>query len=82
MGAGPSCVRAGPLPTVCPRRAEELPALAVVLRAVHDHSGYPTVCPPDPLHWLDPPGLLGAWVVELGGVLVAHGALKDEDRGG
>lgn len=64
--------------TVRPRRAEDLPVLVDVLHAVHVEDGYPSVWPPDPAAWLDPPGLLGAWVAERDGVLVAHGALKVE----
>lgn len=64
--------------TVRPRRTEDLPFLVEVLHAVHVADDYPTVWPPDPVGWLDPPGLVGAWVAEQDGVLVAHGALKDE----
>jgi GNAT superfamily N-acetyltransferase len=67
--------------TVRPRRAADLPALVEVLRAVHTQDGYPTVWPLDPAAWLDPPGLLRAWVAEASGVVVAHGALKDDVDG-
>jgi GNAT superfamily N-acetyltransferase len=70
-----------PEPTVRPRRAGDLPGLVEVLRAVHTRDGYPTVWPLDPAAWLDPPGLLQAWVAESSGVVVAHGALKDDADG-
>jgi ribosomal protein S18 acetylase RimI-like enzyme len=54
----------------------DLPACVAVLRVVHETDGYPTSWPTDPARWLDPKGLLGAWVaVDDGGAVVGHIAL-------
>jgi len=44
------------------RVAADLEACARALRAVHEADGYPVNWPQDPLRWLDPPGVLAAWV--------------------
>ncbi|SDX83480.1 Acetyltransferase (GNAT) family protein [Modestobacter sp. DSM 44400] len=48
------------------RRPDDLPACVETLTRVHVAAGYPSVWPADPEAWLDPPGLLAAWVVRRG----------------
>jgi ribosomal protein S18 acetylase RimI-like enzyme len=62
------------------RRPDDLAACVTVLRAVHEADGYPTSWPADPARWLDPAGLLGAWVAacddgDAAGRVVGHVAL-------
>jgi ribosomal protein S18 acetylase RimI-like enzyme len=45
-----------------PRQPDDLPDCVAVLARVHQADGYPTSWPADPPRWLDPTGLLGAWV--------------------
>ncbi|HEV7962469.1 MAG TPA: GNAT family N-acetyltransferase, partial [Actinoplanes sp.] len=44
------------------RTAADLDACVLALRAVHEADGYPVNWPPKPARWLDPPGVLAAWV--------------------
>jgi GNAT superfamily N-acetyltransferase len=44
------------------RTAADLDACVHALRAVHEADGYPVNWPQDPGRWLDPPGVLAAWV--------------------
>jgi GNAT superfamily N-acetyltransferase len=45
-----------------PRTAADLDACVLALRAVHEEGGYPLNWPRDPAAWLDPPGVLAAWI--------------------
>jgi GNAT superfamily N-acetyltransferase len=64
---------------VRPRDADDLPALATALRAVHERDRYPVRWKADPAAWLTPDGMHAAWVVERGGVPVGHAALAAVD---
>ena len=44
------------------RVAADLDECVRALRAVHETDGYPVNWPQDPGRWLDPPGMLAAWV--------------------
>jgi GNAT superfamily N-acetyltransferase len=44
------------------RVAADLDACVHALRAVHEADGYPVNWPREPRRWLDPPGMLAAWV--------------------
>jgi GNAT superfamily N-acetyltransferase len=44
------------------RTAADLDACVLALRAVHEADGYPVNWPREPGRWLDPPGVLAAWV--------------------
>jgi GNAT superfamily N-acetyltransferase len=47
------------------------------LRAVHETDAYPLNWPADPRGWLDPPGLLRAWIAEEpGGAVDGHVAVQ------
>ena len=50
------------LPVVRPRVADDLAECASVLAAVQASDGYPVDSIADPVGFLTPPGLLGAWV--------------------
>jgi GNAT superfamily N-acetyltransferase len=54
------------------REQGDLEQCVELLAAVHDHSGYPVRWPEDPLSWLSPPNLAGAWVSEIDGRVVGH----------
>lgn len=59
------------------RENSDLPACTLALRAVHEADGYPRRWPPDPHAWLQPAGLLGAWVATLpGGEVLGHVTLR------
>lgn len=61
--------------SVRPRVDGDLAACVMALRSVQVSSGYPTRWPDDPVAWLDPPGLVAAWVAERDAELVGHIAL-------
>lgn len=64
-------------PVIRERIAADLTACAEMLRAVHDHDGYPSRWPEDPVAWLSPEGLLTAWVATgRGGEVLGHVALR------
>jgi GNAT superfamily N-acetyltransferase len=48
-----------------------------ILAAVHERDGYPTRWPSDPAEWLNPRGLLKAWVTEIDGAVCGHIALVE-----
>ncbi len=54
------------------RRAADLSGCVQALAAVHGVDGYPACWPPDPVAWLHPAGVVGAWVVEHAGVVAGH----------
>ncbi|MGW0606210.1 GNAT family N-acetyltransferase [Streptomyces sp. NPDC002640] len=64
-----------------PRAEPDLPACAEVLRAVRERDGYPLDRPADPVAWLSPAALLGAWVAEHEGRVVGHAALSRPGEG-
>lgn len=62
------------------RSDEDLPRCVQTLAAVHAADGYPACWPTDPAGWLDPPGLVAAWVVEHAGGIAGHvGMVRDLD---
>lgn len=60
------------------RREDDLPRCVTLLRAVHEHDGYPAVWPADPGGWLTSAGTdLAAWVaVDDDGTIRGHVAAK------
>ncbi len=54
------------------RRAADLSGCVQALAAVRRVDGYPVCWPADPVAWLTPAGLVGAWVVEHAGVIAGH----------
>jgi GNAT superfamily N-acetyltransferase len=60
---------------VRPREAADLPACVQALTEVYRCDGYPQRWPAAPAAWLDPPGLVAAWVADLDGVVAGHVAL-------
>jgi GNAT superfamily N-acetyltransferase len=50
----------------------DLPGCVRALRAVHLADGYPVNWPSDPGRWLDPPGMLAAWVCEHESQIAGH----------
>jgi GNAT superfamily N-acetyltransferase len=63
--------------SIRPRVPGDLPACITALRAVHAADGYPRRWPSDPQGWLQPAGLLGAWVAALpGGEVLGHVTLR------
>ncbi|PVZ10146.1 GNAT family N-acetyltransferase [Actinomycetospora cinnamomea] len=54
------------------RRPEDLDAVASALVEVHRVDGYPVEGVDDPHAWLNPPGLLHAWVAVVGDHVVGH----------
>lgn len=64
-----------PIPTIRPRRDEDLPACAEALFGVHEKDGYPVHWPADPHQWLTPQNMLGAWVATAGPTMLGHVAL-------
>ncbi|SNS90868.1 Acetyltransferase (GNAT) domain-containing protein [Asanoa hainanensis] len=59
------------------RRAVDLPGCVAALRAVHEADAYPLNWPADPVRWLDPPGLVAAWVAESpDGTITGHVAIQ------
>jgi GNAT superfamily N-acetyltransferase len=61
-----------------PRQPGDLPALAEALAQVHRADGYPSRWPDDPVGFLTPRRMLGAWVVAAGGPAAGHVALSQE----
>lgn len=57
---------------VRPRAAVDLDACATLLIEVHGTDGYPVEGVADPISWLTPTTLAGAWVGELEGAVVGH----------
>lgn len=58
--------------TIRARRPADLRPCVRILREVHAADGYPMNWPADPSGWLDPPGLLGALVLERDSALGGH----------
>jgi GNAT superfamily N-acetyltransferase len=60
------------------RREQDVPRCVALLRAVHEHDGYPAVWPPDPGRWLTSAGTdLAAWVAVDGGKTIrGHAAVQ------
>lgn len=55
------------------RLAGDLDGCVRALRAVYEADGYPLNWPADPRGWLEPPGLLGAWVCgDIDGHVAVH----------
>lgn len=54
------------------RRPDDLDAAVAALVEVHRVDGYPVEGVDDPHAWLNPPGLLHAWVATLDGTVVGH----------
>ncbi|WP_343244709.1 GNAT family N-acetyltransferase [Streptomyces sp. SID11385] len=63
--------------TVRPRIAEDLPGAAAALVRVHASDGYPVEGVADPVGWLRPEGLVGAWVAVVDGAVVGHVAVVE-----
>jgi GNAT superfamily N-acetyltransferase len=64
------------------RTDHDLANSACALRRVYEADTYPTVWPPDPQGWLNPPGVAAAWVAvspdvaECGGI-IGHVLLRE-----
>jgi ribosomal-protein-alanine N-acetyltransferase len=60
------------------RREQDVPRCVTLLRAVHEHDGYPAVWPSDPGRWLTSAGTdLAAWVaVDGDGTIGGHVAAQ------
>lgn len=58
--------------TVRDRCAADLPACVELARVLHGTDGYPMQWQPDPVAWLSPDDLLGAWVGEVAGRVAGH----------
>lgn len=63
--------------TVRPRADRDLNKCAEVLRQVYRTDGYPVEGVDDALAWLQPPGLLHAWVAQLEGAILGHVAITE-----
>jgi GNAT superfamily N-acetyltransferase len=63
------------------RREQDVPRCVALLRAVHEHDGYPAAWPPDPARWLTSAGRdLAAWVaVDGAGAIRGHVAAQAGD---
>lgn len=61
------------------RRDDDLAEAAAGLAVVHVTDGYPVEGVSDPVGWLSPAGMVGAWVAEVDGRVVGHVAVG---RGG
>jgi ribosomal protein S18 acetylase RimI-like enzyme len=57
---------------VRPRTNDDLDRCALILEAVHRADAYPLFWPDDPVKWLSPVGMLGAWVAADDGGVVGH----------
>lgn len=68
---------ASPILIIRDRRADDLAVLSRTLVAVHGHDGYPVEGVADPLAWLEPPGMIRAWVAELEGHVVGQVILTE-----
>lgn len=62
-------------PPVRARKAEDLPDATAALVSVHATDGYPVEGVGDPVAWLEPEGLLSAYVARSGGRVVGHVAV-------
>jgi [ribosomal protein S18]-alanine N-acetyltransferase len=60
------------------RREQDVPRCVTLLRAVHEHDGYPAVWPSDPGRWMTSAGTdLAAWVaVDGDGMIRGHVAAR------
>ncbi|GIF53007.1 acetyltransferase (GNAT) family protein [Asanoa ferruginea] len=59
------------------RQAADLDGCVAALRAVHEADAYPLNWPSDPGSWLNPAGLLAAWVhVDSDGAIAGHLAVQ------
>lgn len=58
------------------RTALDIPVLVLMLREVHETTGYPTRWPTDPPRWLAAKAGYGAWVAEVAGELCGHVGLQ------
>ncbi|UQI48720.1 GNAT family N-acetyltransferase [Streptomyces sp. HU2014] len=63
-------------PVIRPRHADDVPAAAEALITVHASDGYPLEGVDRPEEWVDPPGLIKAWVAEMSGRVVGHVAIS------
>ncbi len=59
-----------------PRREADLGEASAALVAVHSVDGYPVEGVDQPEVWLQPPGLIQAWVAEMAGRVVGHVAVS------
>lgn len=59
------------------RRDADLAACVAALRATHEADGYPMVWPADPVAWLAPDGVLGAWVATDAGTVLGQVLVRD-----
>ncbi|MFC4637433.1 GNAT family N-acetyltransferase [Deinococcus hohokamensis] len=64
-----------------PRQPQDLPALVLVLRQVHETDGYPSVWPDDPLGFVTASGVVGTWVADLGSGPLGQVTLCDPAQG-
>jgi 8-oxo-dGTP diphosphatase len=55
-----------------PRSEHDLDRCVQLLETVHQSDAYPTFWPDDPVKWLSPRGMLGAWVADEDGRIVGH----------
>lgn len=60
-----------------PRRDDDLPGCVAALRIVQRQDAYPLVWPADPVGWLCPKGVLGAWVCTADDEVVGQLLLRD-----
>lgn len=68
--------------TIRPRRDDDVPGVADLLRATHRSDGYPVVIPADLEAWAVGRDGLAAWVaVDRTGAVVGHVTLTDPDDG-
>jgi GNAT superfamily N-acetyltransferase len=65
-----------------PRLPADVDACVAVLEEVHTADGYPLIWPADPYRWLDPRGLLTAWVAEDAGRVIGHIILSRAEGAG
>ena len=64
-------------PSIRTRCLADLDGCVDALRAVHESDAYPLNWPADPRRWLNPPGLLQAWIAEEpGGAVAGHVAVQ------
>lgn len=58
------------------RQPDDLDACGAALAAVYESDGYPVEGTANAMRWLNPAGLLGAWVAELDHHIVGHVAVS------